>query len=86
MNTHSYVHTVLTCHQPSKIDPDHGEKWLPTTLNNTVTRRVLTSLAVVIFIPWPLGSYRYPTCHHQPDIEKNLQAEVKRTVARKELR
>jgi len=48
-------------HRPSTIqnDPDHGEKWLPTTLNYTVTRRILTFLAVVIFIPWPLGSYRY---------------------------
>ncbi len=69
-------------HRPSTIknDPDHGENWLPTTLNNTVTRRILTFLAMVFFIPWPLGSYRYLTCHHQPDIEKNLQTEVKRTV------
>ena len=70
--TSSYVHTVLTWHQPSKMDRNHGEKWLPTTLNNTVTRRILNFLAMVIFIPWPLRSYRYHTCHHQPDIEKKL--------------
>ena len=63
-----------------KMHPDHGEKWLPTALNYTVTRGLLTFLAAVIFIPWPLESYRYLFCHHQSDIEKNLRAELNGTV------
>ncbi len=56
-------------------DPDHGEKWLHKTLNNTLTRRFLALLEVVIFISWPLGYYRYLTCHNQPDIEIRLELE-----------
>ena len=72
-------------HMPStiKMDPDHGEKWLPTALNYTVTRGLLTFLAAVIFIPWPLGSYRYLTCHHRPDIKIRLASWKQMNSSRK---
>ena len=67
--TYSYVYCVFYIHQPSKNGRDHGENGLPTILHITVTRRILSIPAAVIFIPWPLGSNQYLFCHHNIETE-----------------
>ena len=52
-----------------KMDLDHGENGLPMILHITVTRRILIIPAAVIFIPWPLVSNQYLSCHNNFETE-----------------